>query len=632
MWRPESDREQLDGGARREVPPELLRRATLSMLVVLIAFSSIGLRLWYLQVLEGDEMRLLSEHNRIRLVRTPAARGVIMDRNGEILVDNRPSFDVVFVPEDAGDHTRRAATLQRLATRLGRPEEEILSVVKGPAKRPPYEGIVLQRDVDWEDVVALETHQFELPGISVQVRTRRAYPFGTMAAHLLGYVGEVSEKELQDPALGYRSGDQVGKASLERVWDKDLRGTPGGQQVEVDALGRRVSVLEEDPDQAGNNLVLTIDRDLQETAEAALGNFDGAIVAMDPRTGEILAIASHPSYDPNVFARGVRKEEWRALIQDKKRPLNNRSVQGQYPPGSTFKIAVAAAALEENVVTPFTSVSCGGGLQFGSHYFRCWNRHGHGAMRLHEAIVQSCDVYFYQVGNRLGVDGIAEYSRRFGMGIPTGIALEHEKPGIIPDTPWKRKRFNQPWFPGETLSVAIGQGYVVATPLQMAVMLSTVVNGGVRYRPQYVKRIESTDGTPIWEMQPEILADNKLKKSTVEQLKSAMRDVVMSGHGTGSKAKVAGVEVGGKTGTAQAIGVKDEGRRDSRTKKDHAWFIGFAPVDQPEIVIAVLAEHSGGHGGSDAAPVAQKVMERYFTRPKPEPPPNATPTQEAHAD
>jgi penicillin-binding protein 2 len=630
VWPPEAQRQALDGD-RREVPPELLRRVTLSVFVVLAAFGAIGLRLWFLQVLKGSEMRALSEHNRIRLVRTPAARGIVLDRNGEILVDNRPSYDVVFVPEDAGDPARRKLALERLAYRLARPVEELRNVLRGPSKRPPYEGIVLQRDIDWEEVVALETHQFELPGTSVQVRTRRVYPFGTMAAHLLGYVGEVSEKELANPAFDYRSGDQVGKASLERVWDRDLRGAPGGQQVEVDALGRRVRVLEEAPDAAGNNLVLTIDRDLQQTAETAMGKFDGSVVALDPRSGEILAMVSLPTYDPNVFARGVRAGEWRTLIEDKRRPLNNRAVQGIYPPGSTFKIAVAAAALELGTVSPATAFSCGGGLQFGGHYFRCWNRRGHGGMRLHQAIVQSCDVFFYQTGNRMGVDNLAAYARQFGLGVQTGVALDQEKAGIIPDTEWKQRRFKKPWFAGETLSVAIGQGYVATTPLQMGVMLATIINGGVRLRPQYVKRIEAPDGTTVWQMQPEVMADAQLHPSTVQQIKAAMRDTVMSGRGTGGRARVKGVEVGGKTGTAQAIGVKDAGSRDARTRKDHAWFIGFAPVDNPEIVVAALAEHSGGHGGSDAAPIVQQVMARYFSRPTVAPNPAMTAAEEPHA-
>ena len=600
----------------REIPPELHARVAVSGVVVLIAFALVGVRLWYLQVDRGDEMRYLSEQNRIRVVSVPAARGVVYDRHGEILVDNRPSFDVVFVPEDARD--RRRQVLRNLAGFLGDAEPAILNAVRTPTgKRPPYQGIVIRRDVDWQGVVALESHQLDLAGVSLQVAPRRYYPDGPLAAHLLGYVGEVSQAELTDGASGYHSGDILGKAGLEKAWDGELRGAPGGQQVEVDALGRRVRVMEEVPDQPGSTLTLTLDRDLQEAADRALGESDGSIVALDPRSGEVLAMVSHPAYDPNVFARGVRRDEWRALVQDAKHPLNNRAVQGQFPPGSTFKVAVATGALEEGVVTPFTGMSCSGGIPFGNHFFRCWKKGGHGGVNLHRAIVESCDVFFYQVGRRLGVDGIAEYARRLGLGLPTGIRLEHEKSGTIPDTQWKRRRFNQPWFEGETLSVAIGQGYVTATPLQMANLAATVANGGTRYRPYYVKRINAPDGTLREEFGSEVLGEAHLKKSTLSQIHAAMRDVVMTDSGTGKKARVLGVEVGGKTGTSQVAKMGEDRNRLNRgaaVLRDHAWFIAFAPVEAPEIAVACIVEHAGGGGGAFAAPVVQQVLDHYFNR------------------
>jgi penicillin-binding protein 2 len=598
------------GVVPREVPSELMTRIAVTLGVVLLAFGLIYSRLYFLQVVKGPEMRSVSEHNRVRLVRVPAARGVVYDRNGEILVDNRPSFDVVFVPEDARD---RKAVLRTLAGHLGEAETAVIERLKAPSKRPPYEGIVVRRDLDWQGVVALETHQLELPGISLQVGPRRYYPFGPLASHLIGYVGEVSESDLANPEMGLRSGDIVGKANLEKAWDKELRGEPGGQQVEVDALGRRVRVLEEEPDVPGNTLTLTIDRDLQEEAENALGDHTGAVVAIDPRNGELLVLASRPAYDPNVFSRGIQRAEWRHLMQDPLKPLNNRAVQGQYPPGSTFKVAVAAGALEEGFANLTSGVHCSGGVPFGNHYFRCWRKGGHGGVNLHEAIVQSCDVFFYQVGQRLGVDGIADYARRFGLGVLSGIPLEHEKPGTIPDTAWKRKRFKQPWFAGETLSVAIGQGYVTATPLQMANLAATIANGGTRYRPQYVKRIESPDGSVRTEIQPEVLGETGIKKSTMDAVRSAMRDVVMTDRGTGKKARVLGVEVAGKTGTAQVVTLAGSNKK-ARGTRDHAWFIAFAPVENPEIAMAVLVEHAGGGGGAFAAPVAKQILTRYFSR------------------
>jgi penicillin-binding protein 2 len=623
----------------REIPPELQVRIVVVVVAVFFAFTLVGTRLWYLQVERGEELRSLSENNRIRLVRLPAARGVVYDRNGEILIDNRPSFDVVYVPEDVRD---RHQVFRTLAHYLSEEEPVLHQMARAPGRRPPYEGIVLRRDVDWSGVVALESHQLELPGVSLQVGPKRYYPFGPLAAHLLGYVGEISESELAAGAGGYHLGELVGKAGLEKTWEAELRGVGGGQQVEVDALGRRVRVLKEVPDLPGGTLMLTLDLDLQQAAERALGEADGALVALDPRNGEVLAMVSHPAYDPNVFARGIHRDEWRSLIQDHKHPLGNRAVQGQFPPGSTFKVAVATGALEEGVVNPFTHVSCAGGIPFGNHFFRCWKKGGHGTVDLHAAVVQSCDVFFYQVGQRLGVDGIAEYARRLGLGLPTGIQLEHEKSGTIPDTQWKRQRFNQPWFAGETLSVAIGQGYVTATPLQMANLAATIANGGTRYRPQYMKRVEAADGTLRKQMEPEILGEAHLKKSTLAQVQAAMRDVVMTDSGTGKKARVVGVEVAGKTGTSQVVKMGEDRARSNRGEeatRDHAWFIAFAPVDAPQIAIACIVEHAGGGGGAIAAPIVQQVLAHYFTRnqgPLPEaaaasPPPPERASEEAHA-
>jgi penicillin-binding protein 2 len=618
----------------RDVPPELQTRMGVAVAFVFLTFALVAARLWFLQVERGSEMRLLSENNRIRLVRVPAARGVVYDRNGEILIDNRPSFDVVFVPEDARDQRRQV--LRNLAGYLGEEETTLHQAVHAPTiKRLSYEGIVLRRDVDWQGVVALESHQLELPGVSLQVGPKRYYPFGPLAAHLLGYVGQVSESELANGASGYRSGDLLGKAGLEKAWDTELRGVPGGEQVEVDALGRRMRQLEQVADLPGATLTLTVDRDLQQAADRALGASDGSIVALDPRNGELLAMVSHPAYDPNVFARGIRRAEWRALVQDRKHPLANRAVQGQFPPGSTFKVAVATGALEEGVVTPFTGVTCTGGIPFGNHFFRCWKHGGHGAVNLHRAVVESCDVFFYQVGRRLGVDGIAEYARRLGLGLPTGIRLEHEKTGTIPDTQWKRQRFNQPWFEGETLSVAIGQGYVTATPLQMANLVATIANGGTRYRPYYVKRVEAADGTLRAEFQPEVLGEARLKKSTLAQIRSAMHDVVMTEDGTGKRARVVGIEVAGKTGTSQVVkmgGDRTRANRGAEVTRDHAWFIAFAPLEAPEIAIACIVEHAGGGGGAIAAPVVQQVLTHYFTRNQgPTAPPAVEAAAEPHA-
>jgi penicillin-binding protein 2 len=595
----------------RDVPPELTRRLALVGGLVVLVIALLISRLWYLQVIRGSAMRLTSENNRIRLTRLPAARGLVYDRFGELLVDNRPSFDVVLVPEDTGD---RAATVAMLARYLDEPQADLEARLRAPSRRPPYAGIVVERDLEWEDVVALETHQLDLPGVTVTVQPRRYYPHGSLASHLLGYVGEANDRELaEDPRR--RPGDLMGKGGLERIWDDELRGTAGGQQVEVDALGRRVRVLSEVPDVSGDTLVLTLDRDLQTLAERAMGEQRGAIVALDPRNGDILAMVSKPDYDPNLFARGIRSGEWRELTTDPWNPLTNRVTQGQFAPGSIFKVAVAAGLLAEHVVTPQQHVFCPGGTQFGNRWFRCWNRSGHGSMNLHWGIVQSCDVYFYVNGQRLGIDRLAEYVRRFGLGHPTGVAIPHEASGTIPDTAWKRRRFDAPWYPGETLSVAIGQGYVTTTPMQMAVMAATIANGGTRYRPQYVKRVEAPDGAVKREIVPEVLGYADVDAAVLEEVRSGMRDVVMSERGTGKRARVPGVAVAGKTGTAQVVSLAEaSGRGGHERTRDHAWFIAFAPVEAPTIAVAALVEHAGGGGGAIAAPIVGQMLSRYFHR------------------
>jgi penicillin-binding protein 2 len=596
----------------REVPPELAARIAVVVGLVLVAFVLIVARLWFLQVVLGPRMRMDSENNRTRLVRVPSARGVVYDRRGEILIDNRASFDVVFVPEDAPD---RKGTLKHLAGVLGETETQLHERLRAPSKRPQYEGIVVRRDLDWNDVVRVETHQLELPGVSLQVVPRRTYPFGALAAHLFGYVGEVSEKELQSvDTATVRQGDVVGKASLEKAWDVELRGLAGEQQVEVDALGRRVRVLDETSDVPGDTLTLTLDRSLQQAAEDALGGRNGAIVALDPRNGEILAMVSHPSYDPNIFARGLRREESRALMQDPAKPLINRAVQGQFAPGSTFKVAVAAGALEAGIATQRSGVGCGGGTQFGNHYFRCWRKGGHGGVNLHEAIVQSCDVFFYQFGPRLGIDPMARYVRSLGLGVLSGVALDHEKAGTIPDTEWKMKRFKQPWYPGETLSVAIGQGYVTATPLQMANLTATIANGGTRYRPHYVQRVDAPDGSVRKVIEPEVMGHAEISPANLQIVREAMRDVVMSERGTGKKSRLPGITVAGKTGTAQVVkmGERSRSNKGARATRDHAWFIAFAPYEAPEIAVACIVENAGGGGGAIAAPTVKQVLAHYF--------------------
>ncbi len=597
---------------RKEVAPEFRERAQYLIVVVSLAFVFLIGRLSFLQILQGERFTYLSENNRVRLKKIPGTRGMVFDRKGQILVDSRPSFDLLFVPEDAADPE---AALRHLARLLGRGGGEFFESLNENKKRPPFEEIVLGRDIEWSSVVAVEAHQLDLPGVTLRIRPRRSYLNEGMAAHLLGYLSEIGPRQLKaQKERGYRRGDEIGQFGLESGWEDYLRGRSGGQQVEVDAFGRRIRVLHEVEDIPGDSVFLTLDRDLQETAYQALQGKEGAIVALDVHSGALLALASTPAFDPNIFARGISAEEWRGLTQDRLNPLNNRAIQGQYSPGSTFKIVLAIAALEEGLINPETRIFDPGYLVVGNRRFRDWKEHGHGWVDLHRAIVESCDVYFYQLGQRLGIDRIAQYARVLGLGEKTGIPLDNEKGGLIPDTNWKKRRFGQPWFPGETPSVAIGQGYVNVTPLQMANLMATVANGGTLYRPWFVRRIESLDGALIREYGPEAIRSLNLKETTLERVRSALKDVVNSGSGTGGQARSKLVEIAGKTGTAQVVEMHGKIVKSEHLSyfiRDNAWFVAYAPAENPEIAVATLIEH-GGHGASAAAPLAKRVIEKYF--------------------
>jgi len=602
---------------KQDGAPELRWRARWLYAILAIAFVGLISRLLFLQVLSGERYTFLSENNRVRIKRVAGTRGMIFDRQGQLLVDSRPSFDLIFVPEDSSDPQN---TLRLLGRYLNRDQAELLKTFEEGKSRAAFDEMVLGRDVEWSAVVAVETHQLDLPGVSLRARPRRSYVDGQMAAHVLGYLGEINQRQLTIlKEQGYALGDEIGQYGLERRWEELLRGQSGGQQVEVDALGRRMRVLHEVTDVPGYTVHLTLDRQLQAAAYEALKGKEGTIVAIDVSSGAILALASTPAFDPNVFARGIKSEEWSGLMKDKLRPLSNRATQGQYPPGSTFKIIMAIAALEEGAMNPESFIQDPGFFPFGNRQFRDWKKGGHGAVNLHRAIVESCDTYFYQLGAKLGVDRIAKWARAFGLGEKTGIALDDEKNGLIPDTQWKQKRFRQPWFPGETISVAIGQGYVTVTPLQLANMMAAVANGGKLYRPYLVSKVESLDGATVREYGPELIRSIAMKQETLNRVQKALADVVHGPGGTGGAARSPAIQVAGKTGTAQVIEMKSaylKSEQLSYFNRDHAWFVSYAPVEKPQIAIAVLVEH-GGHGGEAAAPMAKKVYEKFIEMQKP---------------
>jgi len=624
---------------------QLDRRILAAALIVLASWLCLSARLFYLQVVEGDRFRISAQKNSVRTHRVHASRGMILDRNGEILVDSRPAFDVRMVPDQAEDIPE---TLGRLASLLGEDAETVRDRFGRPRGASRFQAVLVAHDVDHDAAARVGARLWALPGVITQADPVRFYRNGPSSAHILGHLGEISSRELKSKTFqGYRPGDVIGKDGIERLLDRELRGRDGGRNVLVDAHGRELEVLDEIRPQPGRNVILTIDQHLQSIAEAQLEEVgrNGAVVAMDPRTGEILVLASRPSYDPNRFVNGIDRREWNALMKDPARPLHHRALDATHPPGSTYKVVAALAGLESGVIGPDFRVHCSGSYKMGRRRYRCWKRGGHGSMSVHQALVQSCDVFFYRVADilestRKGVDELAYYARALGLGAPTGIE-GNEAGGLVPTRAWKKKRFKEKWYAGETLSVAIGQGANQWTPIQLATVYAAIANGGTRYRPTLIKRIESPFGEVLEQRQPEVLGTVPIKRESLEIVREALRGVVHEPRGTGSRMRglAGGVEAGGKTGTAQVINMgKDVVDTDDLPEqfRDHAWFATFVPAKDPRIVVAVLVEH-GGHGGSAAAPLARAVVDAFLETqhdlvPPPEPEPEPEPGTVAERD
>jgi len=597
--------------SRTEDLASLHRRVIYLMVVILSIILLLFFRIWYLQVIRGGYYAGLSENNRVRVVSLHPPRGLIYDRRGRLVVNNVPSFNLYLMLEDVQN---REAVLKKLSQYVQLSPDEIQRRLTSPRYSVPYLPVRLKEGLSMKEVALIEAHRFELPGVEIQAESQRNYLYGNLAVHLLGYVGEVSSSQMEERDYGTLiPGSIVGQYGIERSYETFIRGTAGEKGIEVDALGHEIKQLYVKDPLPGNDLFLTIDLDLQRVAESALGEDAGAIVALDPNTGEILAMVSHPAFDANFLSRGVSNAEWEALVNDSGHPLTNRAIQGQYPPGSVFKIVVTSAALETKEITPSFKVTCHGSFPFGSRLFRDWKAEGHGTMDLHLALVQSCDVYFYELGRRVGIDRLAEFSARYGLGQETGVELLSEKKGLVPSTSWKQSSKGEPWFPGETLSAAIGQGYLTTTPLQLASLIGTVANGGVRYQPILIKGVREHQSGRLFEFSPVKTGQVDISPETLAVIQDALRGVVSEPHGTGVAAKSPRVEIAGKTGTAQVIGTRIVGDFDRLQKKfqDHAWFVSYAPFKDPKIAVAVIVEH-GGHGGSAAAPLARKVIEEYL--------------------
>jgi penicillin-binding protein 2 len=594
-------------------------RVTVLQTAIAAVFGLLAVGFWILQIVQNARFEELAQNNHQRTIALRAPRGLVFDRHGQILVENRQSYSISIVREQSRDLDR---TVRLLAAALRIEEAQVRDAVERQRREPSYRPIVIVQNATYEQVAAVKARKYELPDVEVeQVPTRQYHD--ALAAHLYGYVGEADESQVaQDPSL--KSGDIIGKQGIEKIYNAMLMGEDGVRRVIVNSVGREIDEVGEEPPIDGHRLKLTIDADVQRSIEEgfrALG-FNGAAIALDPNNGEVLAFTSLPAYDPNVFAVGIDRTAWAALNADRLRPLNDRALQGRYSPGSTFKMTVAAAGLEEGLITPDFRVHCSGAGVFYGRAFRCHKRGGHGTVDLRTAIAQSCNVYFYTVGNMVGIDRLHKWATNLGLGVKSGIDLPNEVEGIMPSTEWKRRRFGEKWYAGETISVSIGQGYVSVTPISMAVMIATLANGGTRVTPHLLKAVDDGKG---WKEKPapQPKSVSPMKPQNIQAIREGLWMVVNAG-GTGGRARIPGYDVAGKTGTAQVISIEG-GRaaagRTERDLRDHGWFVFFAPRDNPQIAGVVFAEH-GEHGYS-AAPIAKYAIETFFAKKegRPLPPP-----------
>jgi penicillin-binding protein 2 len=588
------------------------QRLAIVSVCISFVFALLFFRLVYLQIIKGEEYRLLSEKNAVRLKSVKSSRGLIFDRNKKLLVDNRPSFNLKIVREDAGEVDK---TVKKLAELIAVPFLELMCRIDQSGNGAVYKPITLKENISRDQLAIVEAHKFDLPGIHIDIEPTRHYIYKRIAAHLLGYLGQVNSRELKIGKYpNVKSGDAIGRYGIEKEFESYLQGKRGGKQIEVDASGRTIKVLKTVEPVAGYDLNLTMDLDLQQTAEKLLENKNGAIVAIDPDNGDILAMVSNPGFDQNDFIGGISQKKWDCLMSDPGKPMINKAIQAEYPPASTYKIITSVAALEENYINVNTAFFCPGFLKYGNRIYRCWNKHGHGDMNVIEGLAQSCDVFYYQAGIKIGVDKLALYAKGCGLGKKTGIALENEKTGLVPTSAWKKKRYKESWQGGETLSVAIGQSYNLVTPLQMAVLIAAVGNGGTLYRPRIVKTIKDSHGRMIKKIEPEITGGLPASPKNLDIIKKGLLRVVQGQRGTARSIQLKNVEIAGKTGTAQVYSIKKGDKRKVKDLKyslrDHAWFICYAPAQNPVIAIAVIVEH-GEHGSSTTAPIAKALIKQY---------------------
>lgn len=574
--------------------------------LTVISYSIVGLMallllgFWKLQIVNSDRYSQLAERNRVRSIPIIAPRGAMLDRYGRVIVDNYPSFSVLLLRDDPQQVER---LLPQIADGLDVTLDDIKQQMEAATALPHFQPIVIKPEATPGDIAFIESHRADIPVLEMLMVHRRRYPHGGFMAHSSGYVGEVSSEQIEESGGRYKPGDIVGKAGLERQYNDHLMGVDGMRRSVVNSVGREVGRLEQTDAVPGKPIRLTIDYDLQLVAEEALVGKKGAVVAMDPKTGEVLAMASQPSYDPNDFAIRISKDEWQQLNEDPERPLLDRAIQAQLAPGSVFKILMATAMLESKAVPADYHVFCPGSAEFYGRVFHDWDAKGHGDVDVHKAIVHSCDVFFYNLGKQLGIDRISFYAGNLGLGHKTGVDLPGEEPGVMPSEAWKERLFHQKWYPGETISVAIGQGAIAVTPIQLAYVIGGIITGGRFHQPHLLLTNEAA---------PEI--DFPISDSTVNTVTEGMYGVVNEQGGTGSGSKLPGIELCGKTGSAQVISNQGLARTGKQAAlKDNAWFVGFAPRQNPEIVVSVLVQ-GGQHGATAAAPIARDVVKAYYDK------------------
>ncbi|PLX48305.1 MAG: penicillin-binding protein 2 [Desulfobulbaceae bacterium] len=594
----------------------LKKRVEIATIVMVTFIALLVVRLWYLQIHEGDKYTNLALNNRVRQLQIVAPRGNILDRHNRIIISNRPLFNILWTRDDAEDPD---LVLKRMAHILNEDISDILARIRDKGNQPNFVPIRLKEDVDWETVAFVENHRLELPGIRIEAMPSRKYDYGNLASHLIGYLGEISKQELRTKESSlYMGGDLIGKMGLEKIFEKELRGEKGQRVFEVDVHGLEQQQLRRTEPLPGNDLQLTLDLNLQQVAEQEMAGKAGAVIAMDVKTGRLLALTSAPALHLEEFIGGISQKSWDRMLNDPLKPLLNKTIQGQYPPGSTYKIVTALAGLMEGVITPETTFPCTGSFTLHGHRYGCWKKWGHGPdIDLEKALAESCDVYFYHIGQEVGVDKLAIYAKSLGLGETTGFILENEKPGLVPTKDWKRRKRHESWQQGETVSVSIGQGFNLATPLQICRMTAAIANGGILYKPQVVQAVKDQEGNTLQEFEPQETGRAFADERAIRLIKHGLVAAVNGEHATASQARMDDITVAGKTGTAQVVRLahfsETEEEEIPYRFRDHAWFTCYAPAENPEIAVTVLNEH-GGHGGSAAAPIAKAVLEEYFRK------------------